>query len=129
MSDEQIDLYLKQGIYGAPETKPEERNKFLGTLRERIEIALTNGQVRQKKVYSEAAAAIRLGKGYQLLLNGTIAYSDLSKYIKLANEAEQPFTIVSDQRDTKIGLIVAAEHAIDKESIFVEDSIYKKSLS
>lgn len=49
MSDEQIDLYLQQGIYGTPETKPEERNKFLGTLRERIELALTNGQVRQKK--------------------------------------------------------------------------------
>ena len=46
-----IDDYLNQGIYGTKETNPDERRQFLGTLRERIEVALTQGQVMEEKVY------------------------------------------------------------------------------
>ena len=36
-----LEEYLEQGIHGKKEINPEERRKFLGTIRERIVIALT----------------------------------------------------------------------------------------
>ncbi|MEK5037091.1 DUF1694 domain-containing protein [Sporosarcina sp. FSL K6-3457] len=36
-----VDDYLQRGFYGAKEMKPAECRKFLGTIRERIIIALT----------------------------------------------------------------------------------------
>jgi uncharacterized protein YueI len=127
MSDDQIDLYIKQGIYGTFETKPEERNVYLGTLRERIYVALTVGQVRQNKIYSEVLALLETSKNKALFLNGTIDYGALSKYIKAANKEKIPFTIVSDQNDTKIGLIVASDHAIDQKEIYVKDKIFEQT--
>jgi uncharacterized protein YueI len=51
----------------------------------------------------------------------------LSKYIKAANKEKIPFTIVSDQNDTKIGLIVASDHAIDHKEIYVRDKIFEQT--
>ncbi|USK33275.1 YueI family protein [Bacillus sp. F19] len=127
MSNDQIDLYIKQGIYGAFETKPEERHVYLGSLRERICVALTVGQVRQNKIYNEVLAALETRKNKALFLNGKIEYGALSKYIKAANKEKIPFTIVSDQNDTKIGLIVASDHAIDHKEIYVKDKIFEQT--
>lgn len=129
MSEDQLDLYLKQGMYGTFETKPEERSIFLGTIRERIIIALTIGQVRQQKVYDEVKTALKNGPQINLLLNGTINYSSLSKYIAIANQERIPFTIVSDLDDkpTKIGLIVAAFDAVENQEIFVKDKTFEQS--
>ncbi|WP_316252510.1 DUF1694 domain-containing protein [Bacillus aquiflavi] len=44
-----VDDYLQKGIYGQKEIKPDERRKFLGTLRERVIVALKQSQVREKK--------------------------------------------------------------------------------
>ena len=54
-----IDDYIQQGIYGPRETKPDERRKFLGTIRERIVIALTQEQVREKGIYTQVEEAIK----------------------------------------------------------------------
>ncbi|PLR67038.1 YueI family protein [Bacillus sp. UMB0893] len=129
MSEDQLDLYLKQGMYGTFETKPEERSVFLGTIRERIIIALTKGQVRQQKVYDEVKSALKSAPKKNLLLNGTVDYSSLSKYIAIANKEGIPFTIVNglDDKPTKIGLIVAALDAIENEEIFVKDKTFEQS--
>ena len=86
MVNKNVEDYLQEGIYGQKQNKPEERNMYLTTLRERVEIALTIGQVMQSNVYSEVAGSMRPSQSLQLLLNGGIAYPHLSKYIKLANE-------------------------------------------
>ncbi|MEM5596765.1 DUF1694 domain-containing protein [Niallia circulans] len=44
-SNPNLDEYMQKGMYGAKETKPEERRKFLSTLRERVVIALKQSQV------------------------------------------------------------------------------------
>ncbi|PEQ58519.1 hypothetical protein CN470_23610, partial [Bacillus cereus] len=55
MVNKNVEDYLQEGIYGQKQNKPEERNMYLTTLRERVEIALTIGQVMQSNVYSEVA--------------------------------------------------------------------------
>jgi uncharacterized protein YueI len=116
-----VDEILQQGIYGPKEIKPEERKRFLGTLRERIVVALTQAQVRDNSVNAELEKVMKENSKAQLYLNGQMEYSTLSKYLKMARKAGMQFTIVNNQDvETDIGLVVAYDHAIDKEEIFIK---------
>jgi uncharacterized protein YueI len=125
-----VDDALKEGMYGPKEIKPEERRQFLGTLRERIVVALKNGQVTEQKVYPQIEQNIKEHPTAHLFLNGNIDYEQLSKYVKLANQYKIEHTIVTNkEHDTEIGLVLAMDHAIDKEEIYVEkiDAMSTKS--
>lgn len=119
-----LDEYLEQGIYGKKEINPAERKKFLGTIRERIVIALTIHQVYESKVYSEVEKEMIAHPKTKLLLNGAIPYDTLRKYIKVANQNNIPFTIVENKEsDTDIGLVLTYDHyAIEKDEIYVKDT-------
>ncbi|WP_429896439.1 YueI family protein [Heyndrickxia ginsengihumi] len=116
----ELDDYLQQGIYGEKELLPEERRKFLGTLRERIVLALTVKQVREKHIRSEVIDCLREHPKAKILLNGTIDYDFLSKYIQAAETYNIPFSIV-ERKDTKtdIGFVLAYDYAIDQENIYL----------
>jgi uncharacterized protein YueI len=115
-----VDEVLQQGIYGPQETKPDERRKYLGTLRERIIVALNKSQVAEAKVYPQVEQTMREYPGAQLLLNGDMNYEELSKYVKLAAKNKIEHTIVTNkEHDTEIGLVLAMNQAIDKEEIFI----------
>jgi uncharacterized protein YueI len=119
---DKVDEYLQTGIYGPKEIKPEERKRFLGTLRERIIVALTQAQVREGKVFSQLEKILKENSMAHLYLNGQIEYQALSKYIKYAREIGIPFTMVNNQEaETDIGLVLAYDYAIDKEEIFLKD--------
>jgi len=119
-----VDEVLQQGIHGPLETKPEERRQFLGTLRERIIIALENRQVMEKRIYPQVETEMTKNPSAHLLLNGNIDYPALSKYIKLASQHKIEHTIVTNkEHQTEIGLILAVDHAIDKEDIYVTKKI------
>jgi uncharacterized protein YueI len=119
-----VEEVLKQGIYGVLETKPEERRKFLGTLRERIIVALYKNQVREKKVYPQIEKRMKENPQAHLFLNGNVNYSELSKYVKLAKKYNIKHTIVTNkEHDTEIGLVLAMEYAIDREEIFITKNI------
>lgn len=115
-----VEDVLKEGIYGPKETKPEERRQFLGTLRERIIVALRKSQVKEIGLYPEVEEQMKKNPKAHLLLNGNIDYRQLSKYIKLAKKYRINHTIVTNKEyDSDIGLILAMDFAIDKETIFV----------
>ncbi|WP_231479983.1 YueI family protein [Rossellomorea vietnamensis] len=121
MSKPTIDDYLENGIYGQKQTKPDERRKFLGTLRERIVIALTQSQVREKGIYKEVQDQLKKHPDAKLLLNGNMSYTFLSKYIKLADTYHVSFSMVTNKEiETDIGLVLAYDHAIDQEEIYVQ---------
>ncbi|EEL50840.1 hypothetical protein bcere0022_18470 [Bacillus cereus Rock3-44] len=129
MVNKNVEDYLQEGIHGQKQNKPDERNMYLSTLRERVEIALTIGQVMQSSVYTEIANSMRTSQSLQLYVNGSISYPHLSKYIKLANEKNVPFTIVQNKgTHTPIGLVLAHSTAVDKEQIYVEDAIFKQEM-
>jgi uncharacterized protein YueI len=55
-----------------------------------------------------------------LYLNGNIEYAALSKYVKLAAKHKIEHKIVTNkEHDTEIGLLLAMDHAIDKEEIYI----------
>ncbi|WP_064094408.1 YueI family protein [Rossellomorea aquimaris] len=121
MSKPTIDDYLENGIYGQKQTKPDERRKFLGSLRERIVVALTQSQVMEKGTYKEVQESLKNNPNAKLLLNGNMSYSYLSKYIKLADNYHVSFSMVTNKEiETEIGLVLAYDYAIDKEEIYVK---------
>ena len=117
-----VDEYLQKGMYGEKQTKPDERRKFLGTLRERIVLALTQPQVRKNGINHEAEKAMKENTQAHLYLNGNMNYEYLSKYIKSASKYKVEYTIVTNkEHNSDIGLVLAYDYAIDKENIFVDD--------
>lgn len=124
MSEDKINEILKAGIYGSPETLPEERNFFLHTIRERIYLALTNNQVRKKGVYPEIVKMMKKNKeqSMKLLINGDLNYPAYSNYIQEANKHGVPFKIVSNDEDTPMGLILTSNEALSSQGeIFIKD--------
>lgn len=116
-----LDDYIQQGIYGEKQTKPDERRKFLGTLRERIVIALTQSQIREAGIYPQVEEALKKNSKAHLFLNGNMNYSELSKYTKIASKYKVAYTIVTNKDyNSDIGLALAYDYAIDKEEIFVK---------
>lgn len=121
MKRAEIEDYLEKGLYGSKQTKPDERKKFLGTIRERIVVALTKSQVMEPGVYPEVEKLMSEHPKAILLLNGSLSYSFLSDYIKKAREKKIPFSIVTNKNsDTDIGLVLAYHHAVDIEEIYIK---------
>ena len=117
---DRLDEYIQQGITGPREINPDERRKFLGTLRERVVVALTQSQVREKGTYSEVEELMKQNKEATLFLNGKMNYTYLSDYIKLANNVGNKYLISTDkEHDTDLGLVLAYDYAIDKENIYI----------
>ena len=122
-----IDDYLQKGLYGEKQTKPEERRRFLGTLRERIVVALKKGQVMEQDTYSELEVLMKKYPDATLYLNGDIRYSFLTGYIQLAKKCNNAFSIVTNSNHaTDIGLVLALDYAIHIENIFNEKQTEKK---
>ncbi|WP_270182496.1 YueI family protein [Alkalihalobacillus sp. CinArs1] len=121
--DKEIKQALEAGIHGTPELKPAEKALYLSTFRERVYVALTKRQVAQKLYPS---VKNEMSRGRVLLLNGDLPYSMLSKYIKEANKASIPFTIINDKEtDTPLGLVLASkDDAVNREEIFVRDEYF-----
>ncbi|RDU36612.1 DUF1694 domain-containing protein [Neobacillus piezotolerans] len=121
MRKQSVEDVLQEGIHGPKEIKPEERRRFLGTIRERILVALTKGQVYEPGTYPEVARLMKEFPDAHLYVNGTIAYQEFSKYLKEAAEHKIEYTIVANQEhDTDIGLVLACQYAVDKEEIFIK---------
>jgi uncharacterized protein YueI len=115
-----VEEVLQQGILGPLETKPDERRKFLGTLRERIIVSLKKSQVIEADIYPQIEQEMKKNPQANLFLNGNIDYSALSKYVKLAAKHNLEHTIVTNkEHDSEIGLVLAMDHAIDKKEIYI----------
>ncbi|GAB3046346.1 YueI family protein [Virgibacillus ainsalahensis] len=126
MSNKSVDDYITEGIYGKRLPKDAERKQFLGTLRERIVIALTKGQVMSDSGLAKLDEAMQEHKDAKLLINGDVSYRFLKEEKALANKYNIPYTtITNEENDTEIGAVLTYDHAIDKEDIFIKDETEK----
>ncbi|MCM3442282.1 YueI family protein [Metabacillus halosaccharovorans] len=117
---DRLDEYIQQGIHGPREINPDERKKFLGTLRERVVVVLTKSQVREPGTYKEVEDLMQKNKQATLFLNGNMNYSYLSDYIKLANKVGNKFSLSTNkEHDSDLGLVLAYDHAVNIEDIYI----------
>ncbi|MBC5636860.1 YueI family protein [Ornithinibacillus sp. BX22] len=123
MSKKNVEDYLTEGIYGTRLPKQEERDYFLGTLRERIVIALTIGQVMTDKGIQILEENMKHYPDAKLLFNGKIASRFLKAEKELANKYNISYTVINNEAvETDIGAVLTYDYAIDKEAIFMNEN-------
>lgn len=115
-----LEQKLLTGLYGTPELKREERRHLLGQFRERVIKALTFKQIAEPGTYSEITEAITHPKARRLIISRKANLASAAEYIRLARDYSLSFATV-DLPDFKgpVGLVVAADEAVDEEEIFV----------
>lgn len=119
MADRDTQDYLSKGIYGNKKTNPDERNKYFGSLRERVYLSMTIEQLISNDYLESLKKEIQLHPNQQLLLNGQIDMNLLSPYIKLSQENDCSFRIVSDEgaQRSPLGLIYVSTTAVNEKVI------------
>ncbi|SDK28087.1 YueI family protein [Sediminibacillus albus] len=129
MSKRKLDDYIEEGIYGAKQTNPAERKHYLGTLRERVIIALKKSQVMQQQGLAELEAEMKNHSEAKLLFNGNISSRFLKKYKKLSAKYRIQYTSVTNKEaETDIGAILTSNDAIEREAIFIESNNEEKTV-
>ncbi|HEY4600897.1 MAG TPA: YueI family protein [Cerasibacillus sp.] len=122
MVKKDVNNYLTDGIYGIRLPKQDERNKYLGTLRERIVLALTIGQVMSDKGLKALEEEMLRHPDAKLIFNGAVANKFLTEEKQLAEKYNIPYTVITNgEVETHIGAVLAYDFAIDKEEIFIKD--------
>lgn len=122
MTKKDANDYLQDGIYGTKLPKQGERDEFLGTLRERVVLALTIGQVMTDKGIEKLEEDIKFYPNAKLSFNGAVD----SKFFKSEKEIAKKYnitytTVLNKDAKTNIGLVLYCGDAIDKEEIFYEE--------
>lgn len=122
MSKKSVDDYITEGIYGVRLPKEEERIRFLGTLRERIVIALTIGQVMTDSGLNALESAMQEHPKARLIINGHVAYRFLKEEKELADKYNIPYTTITNElNETDIGAVLTYDYAVNKEDVFVKE--------
>lgn len=90
-----VEDYIKKNIFGKPQLKPDEKNKFLGNFAERVAIALTVAQLKNSSNIKLVEDIMKKYPHYHLYLNGKIDSYILDNYIQLSVKLGYKFTIVT----------------------------------
>lgn len=128
MSKKNVDDYLTEGMYGVRLPKEEERIRFLGTLRERVVIALTIGQVMTDSGIKKLEEAMKQHPKARLIMNGHVSYRFLTEEKALAAKYNIHYTMITNEvHETDIGAVLTYDYAIDKEEIFIKEETAEES--
>ncbi|WP_225047563.1 YueI family protein [Lacticaseibacillus kribbianus] len=122
--NEDVQSRLTQSMTGTPQTNPDERRHYLGSLRERAYLLVTNTQVRDAHALpavKKALAETNGQDGYILLINGKLGPSTTAPFMGAATALDYPFRLVNnDQADLTpngCAVLVTASVAINKPDI------------
>lgn len=127
MGKKDVNDYLQEGIYGVRRPKEAERDKYLGTLRERIVLVLTIGQVMSDSGIDALERAMKKHPNTKLLLNGQVSYRFLDKEKELARKYNIPYTIITNEEiETKVGAVLTYDYAVNIENIYVDEEKEEK---
>lgn len=101
------------GLTGTPQTRPEERARFLGELRERVLVALTAPEIANPAVDHRVASAVADPRAKELIVRGDISFGETAKYRTLAEQHGLTVTIRNDP-DFRgdVGLVVISDQAL-----------------
>jgi uncharacterized protein YueI len=125
-----LEQKILAGIHGTPELKREERRRLLGQFRERVIRVLTLSQIAEPGTYPEITNAIAHPMARRLIISRKADITAAAEYIRLARKHQLSFTTV-DLPDFKgpIGLVVAADIAVDQEEITVPNRVERLQLA
>ncbi|AVW10808.1 YueI family protein [Lactiplantibacillus paraplantarum] len=112
---------IETAMHGTPKLHPDEQRKYLGTFRERVEVAITVAQVKQASYVDALNQAFAAHPDDQLYINGNLEQELIGPYIKAASQANIKFTIKTDDiyrtADDNYALVFTAATAINQDVI------------
>ncbi|MEO1771009.1 MULTISPECIES: YueI family protein [Enterococcus] len=123
MAEDNLQKHLDTGRYGTPKINPDEQKEYLGTFRERCLLSMTIGEMQDKGNEAGLLMEIKKEPSARILINGAVSTVLQQRYITIAVKEKIDFTVVSDaiaDDDSKIGLLVVADYAVDIPVIDVE---------
>lgn len=105
-----------QGI--TPRTKPDERRRFLGSLRERVLVRMTNTEVQNQKLTKLFLLHFKDYADYTILINGHLHNNFVNQVETYCSKYNVAFTIINNET-AKTGpndsaILVVAKTAINK---------------
>ncbi|RMC48675.1 YueI family protein [Lactobacillus sp. ESL0228] len=104
-----------------PQTKPDERRRFLGSLRERVFVRMSNSEVQNPKLRKLFLDNFSNYLNYEVLINGNIDDAFLNQIEASCGKYDIAFTLINNEtartnpEDTAI--LVVAKTAINKMRI------------
>ena len=118
----ELEKKVEEGIYGQPEIKKEEKNRFLGEFKERVIKDLTFAQIKEDVIYPEILEAVCHPRAARLIIDRNVDIDQAHKYIEKAREHDLGFKRVhspSFKGDT--ALVVVGKRAVEVEQRQVID--------
>jgi len=109
-----LEKKVMEGIYGEPELKKEEKNRFLGQFKERVISFLTYKQVMEKGINNKILTAIKDPEAAKIVIDRDVDIDYARDYIELARENNLKFKrIDSPDFIGDIALVIVSNHAVD----------------
>lgn len=115
---------LLQNLNGTPQTLPDQRRLYLGSLRERVALAITNAQLKVDITLPAFEAALKTyanDANFKVLLNGKVDISKTAPYMKAIKAQGLAFTLVNDDTASlapdRFFLLVVNAQAINRDDI------------
>lgn len=115
---------LMQQLNGNPQTLPDQRRLYLGSLRERVALAITNQELQTDTTLPAFVNALKpYGQDptYKVLLNGKVDVTKTAPYMKAIKAQGLSFTLVNDDTASldpkRFFLLVVNQQAINRENI------------
>lgn len=131
---EDLNQRLEQSAAGGtPQTKPDERRRFLGSLRERVLVRMSVEQVQDSSLDMLFLKHIPDFKGYTVLINGKMPQNKfLDKIMSTCSKDNVPFTLINDEsaqnKPEASGILVVSKQAINHYRIDITQ-VYGKTIS
>ena len=121
------------GIYGQPELKKGEKNRYLGEYKERVLKYLTYQQVVEAGTYPEILEAIRHSAAQKLIIDRKVNLESAQDYINLARDNNLQFKRVSSPDLVgDIALVVVSDRAVEVKNRKVlsrEEQLKRKGIA
>jgi uncharacterized protein YueI len=117
-NDDQVQEHITSAIFGPRQTKIDERRHYLGSLRERVELRLSNDEMSEPATFRRFKAVLPqyLHKDLQVLINGKEGMGISGPYVKLCSHLEMPFTLINNDNakldPDESGLLIVAKEAV-----------------
>lgn len=127
-----LNTRIEQAASGnTPQTLPDERRRYLGSLRERVLIQMTNEQLNNQKLCTEFIDHIDDYKNYSILINGKISDNEfITKVMEICSQKDINFTLICDDtaqtHPDSSGILVVSSKAINQLRINIAQ-VYSKS--
>lgn len=123
MASDDVNQRIEESAVGGRQTNPDERRQYMGSLRERVFVAITVGELPKPEILAAFKAHLTDYQGYSALINGTVDNAITGGYIRALSSANIPFTLVNDtttpRDDAAMGLLIVAKEAINSQTVAI----------